>query len=81
MPNTTLEDKPHCRFLCSQELDDLKTGHAQLQEQHRQLLQQPKSEPDEAKPLDQIAELTEQLQQARQDLSSQRAKTLALQRV
>ena len=59
----------------------MKSAHSQLQEQHQQLLQQQKGEPQEDEQAGLIAELTEQVQQGKQDLASQRAKILALQQV
>ena len=77
-------------WLCSplQELDQLKMthtqlkdAHAQLQEQHMELTEQHRQQTDGSAQADMVSELTQELQQLRQDLAGQRAKTMALQQV
>lgn len=74
--------------LLIQELDELKTthtqlrhAHAQLQEQHLELTEQHRQQTDASTQADMVSELTSEVQQARQDLAGQRAKTMALQQV
>ena len=64
-----------------QEVDELRRSHGQLQEQYLELSQQQKPEPESSEQGDRVAQLTQQLQQAGQDLAGQRAKTMALQQV
>lgn len=64
-----------------QELDELKVMYEQQQaEQHE--VSQPQSPATSAHQQDElISQLTDQVQQARQDLAGQRARTMALQQV
>ena len=71
-----------------QELDEMKVTHTQLrdtharlQEQHLELTEQHRQQTDASAQADVVSELTNKLQQARQDLAGQRAKTMALQQV
>ena len=64
-----------------QEVDELRRSHGQLQEQYLELSQQQKPEPESSEQGHRVAQLTQQLQQAGQDLAGQRAKTMALQQV
>lgn len=65
----------------AQELDELKLMHEQQQAEQREA-PQPGSPAASVHQQDElIAQLTDQLQQSRQDLASQRAKTMALQQV
>ena len=74
--------------LSVQELDELKISHgqlqgvhSQLQETHQELTQQQKLQAESNSHADLVSELNHQLQQARQDMAGQRAKTMALQQV
>ncbi len=64
-----------------QELDQLKSAHEQLQVQYQELSQQSKAGAENDEQSEAVAHLTQQLQQANQDLAGQRAKTMALQQV
>lgn len=64
-----------------QELNELKSAHEQLQVQYQELSQQSKAGAESDEQIDAVAHLTQQLQQANQDLAGQRAKTMALQQV
>lgn len=64
-----------------QELNQLKSAHEQLQVQYQELSQQSKAGAESDEQSEAIAHLTQQLQQANQDLAGQRAKTMALQQV
>lgn len=71
-----------------QELDELKLthtqlrdAHAQLQEQHLDLTEQHRQQTNASAQADVVSELTNELQQVRQDVAGQRAKTMALQQV
>ncbi|DBA84917.1 TPA: hypothetical protein ACH3X1_005929 [Trebouxia sp. C0004] len=63
------------------ELDQLKSAHGQLQVQYQELSQQFKVGAESDEHSEAVAHLTQQLQQANQDLAGQRAKTMALQQV
>ena len=64
-----------------QELNQLKSAHEQLQVQYQELSQQSKAGDESDEQSEAVAHLTQQLQQANQDLAGQRAKTMALQQV
>ena len=64
-----------------QELDQLKSAHEQLQVQYQELSQQSKAGAESDEQSEAVAQLTQKLQQANQDLAGQRAKTMALQQV
>ena len=59
----------------------LRDAHAQLQEQLVELTEQHRQQSDASAQADVVAELTNEIQQVRQDLAGQRAKTMALQQV
>ena len=59
----------------------LRDAHTQLQEQHMELTEQHRQQTDASAQADVVSELTNEMQQLRQDLAGQRAKTMALQQV
>ena len=59
----------------------LRDVHAQLQQQHHEVTQQQRQQSQSSSQAEMVSELTQQLQQAQQDMAGQRAKTMALQQV